>query len=214
MGLLGRTGAGKTTIARLLFRLYEPQTGTIRLGGHDLQDATLAQLRYHVGIVTQDVQLFRATIRDNLTFFDNSISDERIMAVIDELELRDWFETLPNGLDTKLESGGKGVSAGEAQLLAFTRIFLRNPGLVIMDEASSRLDPATERRIERAVDKLLANRTGIIIAHRLGTVQRADEIMILENGGIGEHGEYDVLVNDPNSRFYQLLQTGLQEVLA
>lgn len=214
MGLLGRTGAGKTTIARLLFRLYEPQTGAIRLGGHDIQDATLAQLRYHVGIVTQDVQLFRATIRDNLTFFDNSISDERIMAVIDELELRDWFETLPDGLETKLESGGKGVSAGEAQLLAFTRIFLRNPGLVIMDEASSRLDPATERRIERAVDKLLANRTGIIIAHRLGTVQRADEIMILENGGIGEHGEYDVLVNDPNSRFYQLLQTGLQEVLA
>ncbi len=136
------------------------------------------------------------------------------MAFIDQLELHDWFETLPNGLDTNLESGGKGVSAGEAQLLAFTRIFLRNPGLVIMDEASSRLDPATERRIERAVDKLLTNRTGIIIAHRLGTVTRADQIMILDDGHIAEHGDYDTLVNDPNSRFYHLLQTGLQEVLA
>lgn len=214
LGLLGRTGAGKTTIARLLFRLYEPQEGAIRLSGHNITDATLVQLRQYVGIVTQDVQLFRATIRDNLTLFDRTIPDEKIMAVIDELELHDWFETLPDGLDTRLESGGKGVSAGEAQLLAFTRIFLRNPGLVIMDEASSRLDPATERRIERAVDKLLTNRTGIIIAHRLGTVTRADQIMILEDGQIAEHGNYDDLVNDPNSRFYHLLQTGLQEVLA
>ena len=113
------------------------------------------------------------------------------------------------GLDTVLASGG-GLSAGEAQLLAFTRVFLRNPGLVILDEASSRLDPATEQHLERAIDKLLLNRTAIIIAHRLGTVQRADEIMILEGGTVSEYGDRKQLVADTNSRFYQLLQTGLE----
>ena len=120
-------------------------------------------------MVTQDVQLFHATVRDNLTFFDPSIPDERILAVLEDLELLPWYQSLANGLDTVLAGSG-GLSAGEAQVLAFTRVFLRNPGLVILDEASSRLDPATERLIERAVDRLLADRTGIIIAHRLATV--------------------------------------------
>jgi len=164
--------------------------------------------------VTQDVQLFQATVRDNLTFFDAAISDERIQAVIAQLELADWYNSLPEGLDTKLETGGRGLSAGEAQLLAFTRVFLRDPGLVILDEASSRLDPATEQLIERAVEKLLQNRTAIIIAHRLGTVQRADEVMILQEGVVIEHGDRAQLAGDPASRFYGLLQTGLEEVLA
>ena len=129
------------------------------------------------------------------------------------MELADWYNSLPDGLDTKLETGGRGLSAGEAQLLAFTRIFLRDPGLVILDEASSRLDPATEQLIERAVDKLLQNRTAIIIAHRLGTVQRADEIMILQDGRTIEHGERLCLAADPESQFYHLLQTGMEEVL-
>ena len=139
-------------------------------------------------MVTQDVQLFQATVRDNLTFFNSDIPDERILEVIEELELGDWYATLPNGLDTRLETGGRSLSAGEAQLLAFARVFLRDPGLVILDEASSRLDPATEMLIERAIDRLLRDRTGIVIAHRLGTVQRADEIMILEGGEIVELG--------------------------
>jgi ATP-binding cassette subfamily B protein len=160
------------------------------------------------------VQLFQATVRDNLTFFDRSIDDARIQAVIEELELSSWYESLPEGLDTRLETGGRGLSAGEAQLLAFTRVFLRDPGLVILDEASSRLDPATEQLIERAVDRLLRNRTAIIIAHRLGTVQRADEIMILRDGRVIEYGERERLAADPASRFYELLQTGLEEVLA
>ena len=133
--------------------------------------------------------------------------------MIEELELADWYESLPEGLDTKLEAGGRSLSAGEAQLLAFTRVFLRDPGLVILDEASSRLDPATERRIERAMDKLLRNRTAIIIAHRLGTVQRADEIMILEQGRISEFGDREELAADTGSRFHGLLQTGLEEML-
>jgi ABC-type multidrug transport system fused ATPase/permease subunit len=121
---------------------------------------------------------------------------------------------LPAGLDTELDADGGGLSAGEAQLLAFVRIFLADPGLVILDEASSRLDPATEQLIERAVSKLLRDRTGIIIAHRLGTIGRADRIMILEDGRILEQGDRRRLADDPRSRFSRLLQTGLEEVLA
>jgi ABC-type multidrug transport system fused ATPase/permease subunit len=209
LGLLGRTGSGKTTLARLVFRLYDPTLGQISLGGVDVRQARLKALRERVAIVTQDVQLFQASVRDNLTFFDRSIPDERIHAVIKELELADWYNALPEGLDTRLETGGRGLSAGEAQLLAFTRVFLRDPGLVILDEASSRLDPATEQLIERAVDKLLHNRTAIVIAHRLGTVQRADDIMILDEGRVTEYDQRARLSGDPTSRFYGLLQTGL-----
>ena len=214
LGLLGRTGSGKTTLARLIFRLYDPSTGRIVLEGADLRTACLDTLRSKIAIVTQDVQLFRASVRDNLTFFDRSIPDERILATLEQLELGDWYRSLPDGLDTELDTGAHSLSAGEAQLLAFTRVFLRNPGLVILDEASSRLDPATERRLERAIDKLLQNRTAIIIAHRLGTVFRANEIMILDDGKISEYGNRQQLAADPDSRFSQLLQTGLEEVLA
>ncbi len=214
MGLLGRTGSGKTTLARLIFRLYDPTAGAISLGDVDIRQPQLKPLRQRVAMVTQDVQLFQATVRDNLTFFDRSIPDTTIRAVIEQLELTEWYDHLPEGLDTKLETGGRGLSAGEAQLLAFTRVFLRDPGVVILDEASSRLDPATEQLIERAVDKLLQNRTAIIIAHRLGTIHRADEIMILQDGQVIEHGDRGSLAADSDSRFYGLLQTGLEEVLA
>jgi ATP-binding cassette subfamily B protein/ATP-binding cassette subfamily C protein len=222
LGLLGRTGSGKTTLTRLLFRLYDPTSGSICLGMNgsqprtsvDIRDMKLSDLRQCIGMVTQEVQLFRATVRDNLTFFDKTIPDEQILAVIEALGLSGWYSSLPAGLDTELATGGTSLSAGEGQLLAFTRIFLRNPGLVILDEASSRLDPATEQLIERAVDSLLADRTGIIIAHRLSTVHRADYIMILEAGRIREFGRYADLVHDPTSRFYELLQTGLEGVLA
>lgn len=217
LGLLGRTGSGKTTMTRLLYRLYDPTSGLVTLGAEDAADiraTSLAGLRSRIGLITQEVQLFRATVRDNITFFDPTIDDERIMAVIDTLGLHDWFNRLPAGLDTELGPEGSNLSAGEAQLLAFTRVFLRDPGLIILDEASSRLDPATENLIERAVDRLLEQRTGIIIAHRLGTVQRADDILILHNGQIQEHGSRTQLLADPHSRFAQLMRVGLEEVLA
>jgi ATP-binding cassette subfamily B protein len=214
LGLLGRTGSGKTTIARLLFRLYDPTAGVVRLGDVDIRQAKARAVRERVALVTQDVQLFQASVRDNLTFFNRSIPDERIVTVLEDLGLSEWFRSLPQGLDTKLDAGGQGLSAGEAQLLAFTRVFLRDPGLVILDEASSRLDRLTEQRIERAIEKLLRQRTAIIIAHRLGTVQRADDILILEEGHPVEQGERVRLAADPASRFHHLLQTGLEEVLA
>ena len=212
LGILGRTGSGKTTLTRLLFRLYDVTSGAIRIGGTDIRDLRLDSLREQVGMVTQDVQLFHATVRENLTFFDTSIPDARILAALEDLKLLPWYQGLPEGLDTVLAAGG-GLSAGEAQVLAFTRVFLRDPGLVIMDEASSRLDPATERLVERAVDRLLADRTGIIIAHRLATVMRADDILILEDGRIREYGEREALRHDPQSRFAELLRTGMEEVL-
>ena len=213
LGLLGRTGSGKTTITRLLFRLYDPASGTIRLAEHDIRDSTLEGLRGSIGMVTQDVQLFGASMRDNLTLFDTSIPDERILTVLRDLGLGNWYNTLPEGLDTQLGAGGGGLSAGEAQLLAFARVFLKDPGLVILDEASSRLDPATEQLIERAVDKLLQGRTGIIIAHRLHTVGRADDILILDEGRIIENGNRAQLAQDDSSRFAHLLRAGLEEVL-
>ena len=188
LGVLGRTGSGKTTLTRLLFRLYDVDGGAITLDDTDVRQVRLADLRQHIGMVTQDVQLFAASIRDNLTLFHNHdpqatpISDEQIHHALAELGLSSWLESLPQGLDTELATAGQGLSAGEGQLLALTRIFLRNPQLVILDEASSRLDPATEQRLEQAIDRLLVGRTAIIIAHRLATVQRADDILILENG--------------------------------
>jgi ATP-binding cassette subfamily B protein len=219
LGLLGRTGSGKSTLTKLLFRFYDPTVGAIRLGNgqgqmFDIRQARQVELRQHIGMVTQEVQLFQATVRQNLTLFDDTVSDGRIMQVVEDVGLNEWLVALPYGLDTSLEAGGGSLSAGEAQLLAFARVFLADPGLVILDEASSRLDPATEQRMEKAINKLLTNRTGIIIAHRLDTVQRADEIMILDNGQIAEHGPCPELASNPQSRFYSLLQTGLEEAMA
>jgi ABC-type multidrug transport system fused ATPase/permease subunit len=214
LGLLGRTGSGKTTLARLLFRLYDPSAGTIRLAGMDLRELALADIRRHVGLVTQDVQLFQASVRDNLTFFAQHANEVQILRVLEDLGLGDWYRSLPAGLDTTLEPGGQGLSAGEAQLLAFTRVFLKNPKLVVLDEASSRLDPATEHLVERAVDRLLADRTGIVIAHRLRTVQRCDLILVLEEGRVVEYGPRARLAADPASRFARLLQAGLEHEAA
>lgn len=210
LGLLGRTGSGKTTITRLLFRLYDINKGGIRIAGTPIQELKQADLRHYIGLVTQDVQLFNATVRQNLSLFDGQISDQKIVSVIEELGLTDWYRSLPEGLDSLLAAGGSGLSAGEAQLLAFTRIFLKDPGIIILDEPSSRLDPATEARIDFAIQKLLQGRTGIIIAHRLGTLQRVDEVMILEGGQIREYGPRQTLANDPKSRFAELLKTGLE----
>ena len=209
LGLLGRTGSGKSTLTRLLFRFYDVQQGEIRLGGKPIRDLRLDGLRQRVGMVTQDVQIFRATVRENLALFDETVDDATILGGLEALGLMDWYRSLPDGLDTPIAAGG--LSAGESQLLAFGRVFLKDPGLVILDEPSSRLDPATERRIDRAVLELLRGPTGLVIAHHLATVHRVDDIMILDDGRVLEHGERARLAADPESRFSQLLATGLED---
>jgi ATP-binding cassette, subfamily B, bacterial len=214
LGLLGRTGSGKTTISRLLFRLHDPAEGAVRLGGVDVRQAWLDGLRERIGLVTQDVQLFQGTLRDNVTLFDRGVPDARLREVFAELGLDGWLRALPAGLDTPLGAGGRGLSAGEAQLVALARVFLKDPGLVILDEASSRLDPATERLLEGALTRLLDGRTSVVIAHRLATVERADRILILEDGRVAEFGRRSDLACDPASRFARLLRVGLAEALA
>ena len=197
-------------MARLLLRFYDPQSGSIALGGTDIRNCKLVDLRKRVALVTQNIEIMQGTIRDNLAFYDDSITDEQIIEVLKELGLGAWYEAMPEGLNTGLPPEEEVLSAGEAQLLAFARVFLTNPGLVIMDEASSRLDPLTEQRMEKAVSKLLTQRSCIMIAHRLTTVQRADHILILDNGRVLESGKREHLAADPNSRFSQLLATGLR----
>ncbi|MEZ4863558.1 MAG: ABC transporter ATP-binding protein [Caldilineaceae bacterium] len=213
LGLLGRTGSGKTTLTRLLLRLYDPQQGAVRLGNVDLRALDLTTLRRHVCMVTQDVELFNASVRDNLTFFDRTIPDTAIEQALTTAGLGEWLRALPAGLETELTSGGGSLSAGEAQLLAFARVLLKDPGVVILDEASARLDPVTERRLDQAISQLLAGvhgpRTAIVIAHRLTTVQKVDDILILEAGRIQEYGPRAQLAADPTSRFAQLLQISL-----
>lgn len=207
LGLLGRTGSGKTTLTRLLLRLVDPTTGAIKLGGDgvEIRQLPLRELRSHVGMVTQEVQLFHATVRDNLTFFDETIADKTLWAVADHLGLADWLRALPAKLDTMLGSSGHGLSAGQAQLVAFLRIGLQDPGLVILDEPSSRLDPLTERLLDRAIGRLLAERTGIIIAHRLETVARVDKILVLAEGRMVEYGERAALMAEKGSHYAGLL---------
>ena len=218
LGVVGRTGSGKTTLARLVFRLYDVDRGAVRVGGIDVRDLRVDDLRGRIGLVTQDVQIFAGTLRDNLRLFDPDVGDDRILAVFASLGLGDWSAGLPGGLDTVLGPTARGLSAGEAQLVALARVFLEDPGVVVLDEASSRLDPHTEALLEHAIDRLLAGRTGIVIAHRLGTIERADEVLVLDGGRVVEHGDRVALATDPTSRFAELLRiglpTGLPEVRA
>ena len=206
LGLLGRTGGGKTTITRLIARLYDPQQGAVRLGGANLREIDPASLRRAVGVVTQDVQLFRASVRDNLTFFGSHMTDDEILKVLDRSGLGDWVRSV--GLDAQLGAEGSGLSAGESQLLAFARVFLQDPGVVILDEPSSRLDPATELVVAAATERLFSGRTVLIVAHRLETVRLADEIMVVESGRIVEHDRREVLAANASSRYARLLASG------
>jgi ABC-type multidrug transport system fused ATPase/permease subunit len=206
LGIVGRTGGGKTTITRLISRLYQPDAGLIELAGNPIDTVSEQALRRHVGVVTQDVQLFAASVRDNLTYFDHARTDEEILGTLRRAGLGAWIDDL--GLDTEIGSDGGGLSAGESQLLAFARVFLQSPGLVLLDEPSSRLDPVTESLLAEATERLFAARTVVIVAHRLDTLRTVDEIMVVSDGAIVEHGERDALVADPESAFSAMVAAG------
>jgi ABC-type multidrug transport system fused ATPase/permease subunit len=209
LGVVGRTGSGKTTLGRLLARLRDPDAGRVRMGGVDVSDLTLDALRRRVAVVTQDVELFRASVRDNLTLFGTrDATDDELVAVLDRMRLGPWFAALPAGLDTVLD-GAQGLSAGEGQLLAFARALLADPAVVVLDEASSRLDPLTELRIGDATRTLLTGRTALIIAHRLDTLSLVDEIAVVEAGRVVEHGPRVELALRPAGRYAGLVRAAL-----
>ncbi len=213
LGVIGRTGSGKTTMARLLLRLWDVDAGAVRIGGVDVRELRVAALRQRVAIVTQDVDLFRASLRDNLTLFGtHPAADRDLEALLGRVGLGAWAASLPRGLDTILE-GGQGLSAGEGQLVAFARAFLADPDIVVLDEASSRLDPITEARVGAATRRLLDARTAVVIAHRLETQAEVDEIAVLENGRLVEHGRRHRLAADATSRYARLLQTAAHGLL-
>jgi ABC-type multidrug transport system fused ATPase/permease subunit len=209
LGIVGRTGSGKSSIARLLVRLHDVRDGAVRVGDVDVRMLRRHDLRERVALVTQEVHVLRASVRDNLTLFDPTIDDDRIIDALHRLGLGAWYDRLPDGLDTIVREGGAGMSAGESQLLSFGRAVLADPSVVVLDEASSRLDPATEVVLEAGVDALLAGRTGIVIAHRLATLERCDTICVLEHGRVVELGPREALARDPSSRFGALLRASL-----
>jgi len=214
LGLLGRTGSGKSSLIRLLCRQYDAQAGAIQVGGVDIRRLRLDDLRSRVGLITQEVGLFGGTLRENLALFNQHITDQQIWDAVAGLGLTEWFGRFEEGLDSRIGPAGGGLSAGEAQLLALVRLSLRDPGLIILDEFTARIDPVTEALLQTAVDRLLAGRTAVIIAHRLTTVERADQILVLEQGDIVEWGARAVLAQDPLSHYSQLRSAGREEVLA
>lgn len=203
LGLLGRTGGGKTTITRLVSRLYDAGNGQVRVGGEDVRDLSLESLRMKVGVVSQDVHLFQASVRNNLTIFRTDLTDGQLLTKLRRAGLADWVLSL--GLDTELGVGGEGLSAGQQQLLAFARVFLQDPGVVILDEPSSRLDPATDQQVSQAAERLFEGRTVMVIAHRLETVRKLDRIMVVDDGRIVEYDRREVLENQPDSHYRRLL---------
>ena len=216
VGIVGRTGSGKTTYSRLVLRITEATSGTICLGGVPISDIALAELRQRVALIPQEVELFSGTIRENITLFDPVPTDEAVADALRSVGLESLAGTGDDsaiggdGIHRQLGSGGTGLSAGEAQLLALARVWLRQPDLIVLDEATARVDPQTEARIDQAVAALRKGRTTLIIAHRLSTLETVDDIVVFDHGGIGEFGKREDLVREGTSRFRQLLDLALE----
>ncbi|HIZ34515.1 MAG TPA: ABC transporter ATP-binding protein/permease [Candidatus Ruania gallistercoris] len=204
IALVGRTGSGKSTLASLLSRAVEPPEQAVFLGGTDVRELDLHQLRAAVGVVSQRTDILAGTLEQNITLFQD-YPRARVQAAVAELGLTDWVAGLPHGLDTALGAGGTTLSAGEEQLVAFARLLVRDVSVVVLDEATARMDPLTERRVVAAADRLLRRRTGILIAHRLSTTERAEQVAVLEAGRIVQHGPRRELAATPG-HFQRLLE--------
>jgi ATP-binding cassette subfamily B protein len=204
LALVGATGAGKSTFAKLVARFYDPQKGTVRVDGHDLRGVQQRALRRQLGIVPQEGFLFSGSVRENVAFGRPEASEEEIEAAIAAVGASDFVAALPDGLDTEVGERGVQLSAGQRQLVAFARALLAEPRILILDEATSNVDVRTEKTIERGLERLLHGRTAIVIAHRLSTIRRAGKIVVLEHGKIAEQGTHDDLIaaNGPYAKLY------------
>jgi ATP-binding cassette subfamily B protein len=209
IALVGRTGSGKSTLAALMSRAVEPERGSVFLGGADVRDLDLQKLRGAVGVVTQRTEIIAGTLAENIALFAD-VPRAHIEAAVRELGLTDWTAGLPDGLDTLLGPGGTKLSAGEEQLVAFARLLVRDVQLVVLDEATARMDPLTEARVVAASDRLLTGRTGVLIAHRLGTIERAGLVAVLDHGRVVQQGRRAVLARKPGP-FRSLLEAGASD---
>lgn len=194
LALVGPTGAGKSTVAKLVARFYDPIEGAVRFGGVDLRDATLASLRRRIVVVPQEGYLFGGTIADNVRLGRFDATDDDVAEALRALGAYERFAALPDGLATEVREGGSRLSAGERQLVSLARAFLSDPRVLVLDEATSSLDPGTEAEVEQAIEVLMRGRTVIVIAHRLSTAERADRVAVVEEGGIIELGTHAELV--------------------
>jgi ATP-binding cassette subfamily B protein len=194
VALVGHTGAGKSTLAKLLARFYDPRDGRIAIDGHDLRDVTQESLRRQLGIVPQEGFLFAGTVRENIAFGRPDATAEDIAAAARAVGAEEFIEELEDGYETQVAERGGRLSIGQRQLVAFARALLADPRILILDEATSSVDIGTERRIELGLRRLLAGRTAFIIAHRLSTIRRADLIVVLEHGRVVEQGTHEELV--------------------
>jgi len=194
VALVGHTGAGKSTIAKLLARFYDPREGGIEIDGHDLRDVTQASLRHQLGIVPQEGFLFAGTVTDNIAFGRPDAAPEDVLRAAETIGAHDFIIRLENGYETQLQERGSRLSLGQRQLVALARALLADPRILILDEATSSVDIGTERKIERALRTLLAGRTAFVIAHRLSTIRDADLIVVLEHGQVVEQGSHDELM--------------------
>lgn len=211
MAIVGHTGAGKTSIISIINRLYEIQSGSIRIDGVNIQDYEIDSLRSQIGIVLQDVFLFSGTVMDNITLRNNNITREEVLKVTKAIGVHDFIMTLPGDYDFNVMERGNTLSQGQKQLLSFARALLYNPAILILDEATSSIDSETEQLIQHAIDTLIEGRTSIIIAHRLSTIRKANEIIVLEKGRIIEQGDHDALMQAKGT-YYQLYKAVEKDV--